>query len=263
MAHRDSTGPARIWYQSFVDPQEQRPYMLRLQEHLAEYAAPQVRFEVHGVSPPDRYLSPLTEFRCAAQAIRSGIQAQQEGYDAFVIGHFQEPGLIECRSALDIPVVGLGEASMLHACLLGRTFGLVTINPIFVPWHRDQLNRLGLGQRAVGVRAIDTQVATYMQAFEDEGTYQQVKADFARQARPLVDAGAEVIIPAGGLPMLLLAREKELTVDGAVVLNGIATIATAAEAALKLFRLTGVAASRQGTFAKAPAEAVEEFLRGR
>jgi allantoin racemase len=264
-AHRpipsdDLAAPARIWYQSFVDPQEQRPYMLRLQEQLAAYAAPHVRFDVHGVSPPDRYLSPLTEFRCAAQAIRSAIQAREEGYDAFVIGHFQEPGLTECRCALDVPVIGLGEVTMLYACLLARTFGLVTTNPVFIPWHRDQINRLGLGQRAVGVRAIDTQVATYMQAFEDEDAYQQVKADFGRQALPLVDAGAEVIIPAGGLPLLLLAREQSLTIQGAVVLNGIATVAAAAEAALKLFRLTGVAASRQGSFAKAPPEAIQEFL---
>jgi Asp/Glu/hydantoin racemase len=260
---RVDAAPARIWYQSFVDPQEQQPYMVRLQDHLTAYAAPQVRFEVHGVSPPDRHLSPLTEFRCAAQAIRCGIEAQQQGYDAFVIGHFQEPGLIECRAALDIPVVGLGEASMLYACMLGRTFGLVTINPVFFPWHRDQIARVGLGQRAVGVRAIDTQVATYMQAFEDEDAYERVKADFRRQALPLVEAGAEVIIPAGGLPMLLLAREKDLAVQGAVVLNGIATVVTAAEAALKLFRLTGVAASRQGTFAKAPPEAIAEFLGSR
>jgi allantoin racemase len=258
-----SDEPARICYQSFVDPEEQRPYMLRLQETLTAYAAPHVRFEVHGVSPPDRYLSPLTEFRCADQAIRRGIRAQQEGYDAFVVGHFQEPGLVECRAALDIPVIGLGEATMLYACMLGRTFGLVTINPVFIPWHRDQITRLGLGQRAVGVRAIDTQVATYMQAFEDERVYQQVKEEFCRQVAPLVEAGAEVVIPAGGLPMLLLAHEKGLTIRGAVVLNGIAVVAAVAEAALKLYRLTGVAVSRQGTFAKAPPEAIQEFLTSR
>jgi Asp/Glu/hydantoin racemase len=261
--NRGNAGPARIWYQSFVDPEQQRPYITRLEEQLSAYAAPGITFDVHGVSPPDRYLSPLTEFRCAAQAIRAGIEAQTQGCDAFVIGHFQEPGLIECRSALEIPVVGLGEATMLYACMLGRTFGLVTINPIFIPWHRDQINRLGLGQRSVGVRAIDTQVATYMQAFEDEAAYQQVKADFCRQASSLVAAGAEVLIPAGGLPMLLLAREQALTVEGAAVLNGIATVVAAAEAALKLFRITGVAASRQGTFAKAPPEAIEEFLASR
>src|SRR6266850_5626379 len=88
--------PARIWYQSFVDPAEQHPYIARLEEYLKGYADPHVCFEVHGISPPDRYLNPLTEFRCAAQIIRNAIQAEQEGYDAFVIGHFPEPGLIEC-----------------------------------------------------------------------------------------------------------------------------------------------------------------------
>jgi allantoin racemase len=259
---KNTDEPARICYQSFVDPQEQRPYMHRLQEALTAYAAPWARFEVQGVSPPDRHLSPLTEFRCAAQAIRNGVLAQQQCYDAFVIGHFQEPGLVECRAAMDIPVIGLGEATMLYACTLGRTFGLVTINPVFIPWHRDQITRLGLAQRAVGVRAIDTQVATYMQAFEDEAVYQQVKDAFCRQVEPLVEAGAEVIIPAGGLPMLLLARETGLTVQGAVVLNGIAVAVAAAEAALKLYRLTGVAVSRQGTFAKAPPDAIREFLAG-
>ena len=63
--------------------------------------------------------------------------------------------------------------------------------------------------------------------------------------------------------MLLLARENNFTIGGATVLNGIAVIAAMAEVALKLFRQTGVAASRQGTFAKVPPEAIQEFLTGR
>lgn len=252
--------PARVWYQSFVDPQEQAPYIRHLQEHLAEHAAPYVTYEVHGMTPPDRHLSPLTEFRCAAQAIRNAIEAQRQGCEAFVLGHFQEPGLRESRVAVDIPVIGLGEATMLHACTLGQTFGLVTINPVFIAWHRDQIVRLGLQQRAAGVRAIDTQVADYMEAFTHEAAYQRVKAEFTRQVQPLADAGAEVIIPAGGLPMLLFAQEKNFTIGGTVILNGIATVAALTEAALKLYRQTGIAISRRGTFAKASPQAVEEFL---
>lgn len=101
--HHNSGGPARVWYQSFVDPQKQRPYIDRLPDCLTDYAEPSVSFEVHGVSPPDRYLSALSEFRCADQAIRHANQAEQQGYDAFVIDHFQEPGLVECRSAVEIP----------------------------------------------------------------------------------------------------------------------------------------------------------------
>ena len=49
--------PARIWYQSFVDPQGPRPYIQRLQERLTAYAAPEVQFGGARDVPPDRYLS--------------------------------------------------------------------------------------------------------------------------------------------------------------------------------------------------------------
>jgi len=39
--------PARLWYQSFVHPTEQAPYIERLQASLDAAASPDVRFEVH------------------------------------------------------------------------------------------------------------------------------------------------------------------------------------------------------------------------
>ena len=74
----------------------------------------------------------------------------------------------------------------------------------------------------------------FMRAFTDEASYAKVRADFVEQVRPLVAAGAEVIIPAGGLPMLLFVRECPFVIDGALVLNGIAVAAKAAEMALAL-----------------------------
>ncbi|WP_336492950.1 aspartate/glutamate racemase family protein, partial [Methylobacterium nigriterrae] len=101
-------------------------------------SSPGTIVEVHGIGPPDRYFHPLTEFRCADQTIRNALRASEHGFDAFVIGHFQEPGLTECRGTVDIPVVGLGEASLLYGCTLGRKIGLVTIDPVFTPWHEEQ-----------------------------------------------------------------------------------------------------------------------------
>ena len=146
-----------------------------LQALLDAYAAPGIRFEVHGIDPPDRLSQSITELRCAGLAIRNAIEAQRRGCAAFVFGHFQEPGLIEARTAVDIPVLGLGETTMLHALTLGHTFGLVTINPVFVPWLRDQIVRLGLTQQSAGVRALDTEVETYMRAYEDPAACRDVK----------------------------------------------------------------------------------------
>jgi Asp/Glu/hydantoin racemase len=259
----ESSRPVRLWYQSFVHPVEQAPYIKRLQAALDAAASPDIRFEVHGLDPPDHLFHPLTEFRCAAQAIRNALEAERAGYDGVVIGHFQEPGLLEIRGAVDIPVIGLGEANLLAALSMGGRLGLVTIDPVFIDWHERQVKAYGLDQRVAGVRAIHVDLPGFMRAFTDEASYAQVRAAFVEQVRPLVAEGAEVIIPAGGLPMLLFARECPFVIDGALVLNGIAVVAKAAEMALALRRLMGSVVSRRGTYAKASAQCVEEYLRNR
>jgi len=256
----ESSRPEKLWYQSFVHPIEQAPYIERLQAALDAAAGPGIRFEVHGLDPPDHLFHPLTEFRCAAQTIRNALEAERAGYDAFVIGHFQEPGLLEIRGALDIPVIGLGEANLLAALSMGRRLGLVTIDPVFIEWHERQVHAHGLDQRVAGVRAIKMDLPAFMRAFTNEECYTAVRADFVEQVRPLVAAGAEVIIPAGGLPMLLFARECPFVIDGALVLNGIAVATKAAEMALALRRLTGAVVSRRGTYAKASPACIAEYL---
>lgn len=259
----DPARPARIWYQSFVHPVEQKPYIEGLQAALDAAASPGVKFEVHGLDPPDHLFHPLTEFRCAAQVIRIAVEAERAGYDAFIIGHFQEPGLLEIRGALDIPVIGFGEANVLAALSMGSSVGLVTIDPTFITWHERQVRAHGFNERVVGVRAIHVDLPGFMRAFTDEATYKQVRADFVEQVRPMVAAGAEVILPAGGLPMLLFSRECPFVIDGALVLNGIAVVAKAAEMALALYRLTGAAVSRRGTYAKASDACIAEYVNTR
>jgi hypothetical protein len=252
----------RVWYQSFVDPAEQAPYIEKLRARLQAVAAAGIEVEVHGISPPDRHFHPVTEFRCAQHAIHAAITAERAGYDAFVIGHFQEPGLTECRGAVDIPVVGLGEATLLFACSIGRRIGLVTIDPVFIPWHEEQVIRHGLSQRVGGVVAIKADLPRFMRAFGDPEECGGVRADFIRQVRPLLGRGCDVLIPAGGLPMLLFSQDQPFVVDGAVVLEGIATVMKATEMALALHRLTGVAASRAGLYSRAPVGAIKDFLGG-
>ena len=253
-------GKGKIWYQSFVHPVEQAAYMRRLQALLDKVSASGFIFEVHGLDPPDHSFHPLSELRCATQAIRNAIEAERAGYEAFVLGHFQEPGLLELRCAVDIPVISLGEANMLAAMTMGQRFGLVTIDPIFIPWHERQLRNHGFTDRCVGTTALKMNLPAFMKAFGDRSAYAEVKADFEKQVTPLIAAGAEVILPAGGLPMLLFSRERPFVIDGVPVLNGIAVVAKAAESAVALRNTTKVFVSRRSTYAKAPAASVDEFL---
>src|SRR5258708_1296144 len=220
--------PVRLWYQSFVHPVDQAPYIERLQALLDAAAGPGIRFEVHGLDPPDHLFHPLTEFRCAAQTIRNALDAERAGYDAFATGHFQEPGLLEMRGAVGIPVVGLGEATLLAALSMGRQLGLVTIDPVFIDWHERQVRAHGLDQRVTGVRAIHVDLPGFMRAFTDDTSYARVRADFVEQVRPLVAAGAEGIIPAGRPPQLLVSLQRPLIIHRPPVLHRIAGVAEGA-----------------------------------
>src|SRR5215469_17160607 len=249
----------RIWYQSFTDPDADAPYFSRLAAYLRTVCSPGCDVELFGIQPGVTYSHPVTEFRCAAQTIANALTAQEQGYDAFVIGHFQEAGLAEARSAVRIPVIGLGEAAMLHACTLGRQIGLVTVSPAFVQYCEEQIARHGLERRVVAVRAMDPRPGQFNRAFGDEGEYRSVRDDFIASAEPMLALGVDVIIPAGGYPMLLFTREQSFTVDGALVLNGLPVAVAAAETAIRLGRLSGTAASRRGAYALAPDGAVAEF----
>jgi len=250
----------KIWYQSFVDRDQQADYCKALEQALKGMAGDGVTYDVHGIVPPDLELHRLTEFRCARQVIRHAVEAQQQGYDAFAIGHFQDGGLYEARATVDMPVLALGEAAMLYACTLGQKIGLVTINPLFIPMHEEQIQRYGLARRVVAVKAIETNPALLVRAFTDKNTFEKVLRQFRKQVEPLVEAGVEVIIPAGGLPSLLFSRLQNFMVGKALVLNCIAVLAKMTEAAVALNRFNGTGASRLATFQKPSAKALREFL---
>lgn len=250
----------RIRYQSFVDPAQHRAYIERLDSHLRSVAGRGVEYEVIGIDPPMTQLHRLSELRCAARTVRNAVESEGEGFDAFVEGHFYDPGLLDMRGTLEIPVVGLGEASLHFACTLGWRLAVLTIHPYFIPIIEEQVARYGLQSRVTAVRAIETDPAEMNAAFTDPEAFEAIAAQFRREAEPLVAEGAEVLLPGGGFPSLLFAVSGGLEVGGAAVLDAIAVAAKWAEMAVRLRRLTGTAVSRARAFSRPSDRALREFL---
>jgi Asp/Glu/hydantoin racemase len=250
----------KIWYQSYVDAENGQSYWDYLGKHLDKIVDPGTEVAIKGITPHDSYAHPIVEFRCAREVICNAVIAEREGYDAFVIGHFQDAGLYEARSVVDIPVVALGEASMLYACQLGQRLGIVTINPRYISWFQHQINRYGLENRVRGVHAMTFQPGQILGAFGDSARLDTVISQFQVQATPLVENGVDVLIPGGGIPMLLFSEIHQHTVNGAPVINGIPIAVKMAEMAVKLRLSTGLSVSRVADYAKPPADVLEEFM---
>ncbi len=229
-----------LW-QSFLDPARHRPYVDALAA-LVAHAAPEVDFDIVGIRPPDRHLCALTEVRCGVAALRNALWAEREGYDAVVIGHFQEPLLHETRASVSIPVVGLGEASC--AATTGP-IGLVTIDEVFVPWHEEQVRKLGVADRVVGIGALAIEPDAFLPAMQPGAARAGLLAAVEEVGARLVARGAETLVPAGALPAVAL---QDVEVAGVPFLNGPAVAA----------RAVATASRREGL--PTPAAAVEEFL---
>ena len=252
----------RIWAQGATDRVGHAPYLARLLPHMQACTDPDFEIEFHTTTPSVTTMHALSEFRFSREVIRNAIRAEREGYDAFFMNHFQDVGLMEARSAVGIPVLGLGEATLLHACTLGRRLGLLAISPAYLPTHNDQVARYGLQQRVAGIRYLDAQMSDYMRAFESPDTRAALQAVFEREARRLIDDGADVIVPTGGIPMMLFGSDHGAHVDGAPIVNGVTVVVKAVEMAVKLKRLGGIATSRspQSGFGLPSAQTLSEFI---
>ena len=249
----------RIWYQSYVDYENGKTYWDRLRQHLDAIVDPGTTVDIKGITPHDSYAHVLVEMRCAREVICNAVRAEQEGYDAFVIGHFQDAGLYEARSAVGIPVVALGEASMLYGCQLGQRSGIVTINTRYIPWFHHQIAKYGLERRVTGVHAMQ---------FEP-GRFSGIRiGKIGARGRALVRRAGEAaggrrrrcLDSGGGIPMLLFSSLREHVVDGAPVINGIPIVVKMAELAVKLRRLAGLGVSRVSDYIRPPPEVLEEFI---
>lgn len=250
----------RLCYQSYVDEPNAGGYWDALRLHLDAVAEPETSIDIKGITPFDSYAHPVVEWRCAREMIANAVQAQREGYDAFIVGHFQDSGLYEARSMVDIPVIALGEATMLYACQLGQRIGLVTLNERFVAGHLHQIRKYGLEHRVTGVHGMQFEPGQLMAALGNPKKVNEAREIFEAQGRPLVEAGADILIPAGGIPMLAFSTLKDHRVGAAPVINGIPIVVKMAEMAVRLGELSGLSISRRSDYVKAPDHVIEEFL---
>src|SRR5579862_1145164 len=244
LAFRRAECELRLFYQSLGASRRgaDGAYAQKLAAIVQGAAAPGTSVEVHGLGPgkaiADQYR--YLEFRDTGEILDNGLRAEREGYDAFLIGNIFEPGLHALRELLNIPVLGLCEASVHLACLMGASFSVVNVNPKFARRVTENIASYGLSGRLVSIDRMEIErPAVFDRAFEDDAVRADVIEQFRAAARRGLEKGAETIIPAGGIVMTLLAEAGVHEVDRAPVVNGLITLVKTGELAASLKRLTG------------------------
>ena len=256
----------RLFYQSLGASRRSTdgPYAQKLAAILQSAASPGTVVEVHGLGPgkaiADQYR--YLEFRDTAEILENGLKAEREGYDAFLIGNIFEPGLHALRELLNIPVLGLCEASAHLACLMGASFSVVNVNAKFARKVGENIASYGLASRLVSLDQIEVERAgQFDRAFEDDAVKLSVIDRFRAAARQGLAKGAECVIPAGGIVMTILADAGVHEVDQAPVVNGLIALVKIGELAVNVKSLTGSFTSKRLTYAPPTGALLDDIRR--
>ncbi|MGI4893811.1 MAG: aspartate/glutamate racemase family protein, partial [Janthinobacterium lividum] len=109
-------------------------------------------------------------------------------FDAVVHTGFGEVGRDGLQDLLDVPVLDITEAAVHTACLLGRSYGIVTSLDRAAPAIHDRLLLSGLAGRCAGIRSVDLPVLAL------EADPELTAKAFVHRARQCVEEdGAEVV----------------------------------------------------------------------
>ena len=165
-------------------------------------------------------------------------QGEQQGFHGYVVACFDDTGLGAARELAKGPVVGIGEAAMHFASLLGTGFSVITTLARSVPILEDNAERYGFGRRCRKVRAASVPVL----ALDEPGSDAREKVK-AEAQRALSEDGSDcIVLGCAGMTDLVRWLSEEL---GVPVIDGVG----AAVKLVESIAVLGLTTSKTGAYA--------------
>lgn len=141
---------------------------------------------------PQMIVTPQQLTAAADEVIEIGA-AHGDGCLGIIVSAFGDPGLAALKARVDIPVVGICEASMIEAARNGRTFGVATTTPELIEAIDERALDLGLAGQYTGIRCTQ---GDPLALAGDELRLREALGEAVRQCIEL--DGAEAVIIGGG-----------------------------------------------------------------
>ena len=99
------------------------------------------------------FIETYEDISLAAPGMIRLARENESEFDAFVIACHYDPNLDVMKEILKKPVVGIGEASMKIASMLGRRFSILTTDDQSIPRHEALVRKYHLSEVLASVRA--------------------------------------------------------------------------------------------------------------
>jgi allantoin racemase len=210
-----------------LNPNTTETVTRRLVDAACAVAAPST--EISSCTAPRGfpYISNRAEAQIGGAIAIEMLAERHHEFDSAIIAAFGDPGLLGARSLFDLPVIGMSEAAMLTACMLGRRFVIITFAAALAEWYRDCVEMHGLKDRCASIRAVDA-------TFSSIGAVQEeMEAQLVELANLAVEQDSADVVILAGAPLAGLAQRTIRKIPVPVV-DPIAAAVKQAEAIMAL-----------------------------
>jgi len=169
--------------------------------------------EIEGVTASfgANIVSTVADNTVAAHAVLDALARHQRGFDAAVLAISLDSGLFAARQLFPIPVVGITEAAVFTACMLGERFGMVTFGLQTRSLYLELVERYGASRRLAACQTIETVSLT--DYLDSDRTASRIAAE-ANAIASDPDVGAVIIC---GAALAGMARQIQAHVPVALI----------------------------------------------
>ncbi len=197
--------------------------------------------------------------RCAEAFVERVAAAQEEGFDGVFISCCYDPGLMESREIVDIPVTAAFEAGVHYVNAISQRYSVIATEPKTMHCYRELAQLYGTSAKLASVRHINLSARD---SYPESTPPNEVLARVLEAAHKCVaEDGAEAILIGCTVQSCPVTLASAGSSAGAPLVDPVLIGVKAAEFLVDLRRAGLPVISRYGTWQKPPADELAR-LRG-
>ncbi|MBI4321176.1 MAG: hypothetical protein HY675_22015 [Chloroflexi bacterium] len=229
-----------------------------LNAHFRQVARPGTEICLHGsrVYSPAIVTHQYPAHLHTSLVVEAALQAEREGYDAFVQTGSFDLGFLEIRELVEIPVVFPIETALHIATLLAPQVAFLTQNRPFLNRLNQRARAYGFGDRLTPGGWVDLTPRELQLAFKNPGPTIDL---LAAEAKKIGEQGANVLICAGNMMTMLFVSQGTTEIEGVRILDSLGILVKMAEMMVDLHQTMGITRRRMGMYAPLPKEEIRSM----
>lgn len=136
-----------------INPNSSSEVTEGIEKICRKYALSNTEIEVESIKKAPSGIESYHDAAISEKYLLDKFEEWKEQYDGFIVACHSDGGVDLLREMTSKPVIGIGEASLLFASVLGHKFSILSLKKKILPKKEDLVRKYGFEKRCASIRA--------------------------------------------------------------------------------------------------------------